>query len=323
MAPTADTSAAVDEAVDEAKDASDAVDNAETDEDKVKAAEDYEAKVDTAADAAADDVKAIRDDVNAVSADDCLAGSSADLCDLAEQIFNAAVADVDDAKLALDTANKELKLADKTSDNYKVKKAAVDSAMKDLQKKTETLKEKRDDFKTTVAKGSRGSGPAAEKKDDNTVVIAVVVVVVVLIIAVGIVVVVLKGNQAGGGGGGERAVVSFENPMYDQAKLPAPQSEAQASAGYQDVAAGGGGLYSEPAAMEGAYQDVGPGGGEDFGGFGGATGGSGYMDVAGAAPGAGGGGYMDVAPNAPGAGSAGYMDVGGIDDYDDDGEEDV
>eukprot|EP00729_Bicosta_minor_P015032 gene15032-35103_t len=135
---------------------------------------------------------------------------------------------------------------------------------------------------------------------------------------------------AGGGGGGGAAaggVVSFENPMYDDAKgqtnpTYAQAGGAQGQSGYMDVPAGG--------APEGGsgYMDVSPnaggGGTSGYMDVGGAQdqGGAGYMDVS---PNAGGAGYMDVSPNA--GGSSGYMDVGGAGDggYMDgsDGEEDV
>jgi hypothetical protein len=147
---------------------------------------------------------------------------------------------------------------------------------------------------------------AADKKsDDNTPIIAAVVVVVVLLIAVVIVVIVLKGKKTdGSNGGADRAVVSFENPMYDGVKpsggAPPPQGGATASSGYQDVGANNNGLYSEPS----GYMDVAPNG-QVEGGGGGQT------------------GYMDVAPNTGGAGGAGgYMDVAPTYD-DEDGEEDV
>lgn len=131
----------------------------------------------------------------------------------------------------------------------------------------------------------------------------------VLVAAIAVVV-VQKGKGGGSGGGdGQRAVVSFENPMYDTVK----QGQGGAPAAPAE------GFYAEPGAdATSGYQDVGPA----TGGFDGAQQSTGYMDVGGAGDGgAGGGGYMDVAPNA--GGSSGYMDVGGADNYDDDGEEDV
>merc|ERR1711908_26254 len=119
--------------------------------------------------------------------------------------------------------------------------------------------------------------------------------------------------------GADRSVVSFENPMYDDAgKLQKVAGKANPS-------------YAEPSAQAtGGYQDVGP-----------ASAGGGYMDVnpnyqPGAPSSGGNPGYMDVAPNAP-AGTGGYMDVnpqangggymdvaaGGAQTYDDEDEEDV
>lgn len=156
--------------------------------------------------------------------------------------------------------------------------------------------------------------PAGKSGGNSSVVIAVVVVILLLVIAAAFVYV----KKAGGGGGGGAAaggVVSFENPMYDDAKgqtnpTYAQAGGAQGQSGYMDVPAGG--------APEGGsgYMDVSPNAG------GGGT--SGYMDVGGAQD-QGGAGYMDVSPNA--GGSSGYMDVGGAGDggYMDgsDGEEDV
>jgi hypothetical protein len=141
------------------------------------------------------------------------------------------------------------------------------------------------------------------------IIIAVVIVVIVIAVAVVVVVVMKKKGGGGGGGsgeGGERAVVSFENPMYDQAP-----KDGKAPGGSAPAAEG---MYAEPAATDG-YQDVSPNAGGEFGGFDdGAAGSSGYMDVGGGG-GGGSSGYMDVS----GQQQSGYMDVGGGDD--DDGED--
>jgi hypothetical protein len=176
---------------------------------------------------------------------------------------------------------------------------------------TETTKttttEEEDDDDDTPAPNPEQSGSAGKKKGGTTGIIVAVVIVLLVVIAGAIFYV----KRAGGGGGaaGTGGVVSFENPMYDDAKgqsNPTYAQGGQGQSGYMDVPAGG-----APAGGAG-YMDVSPNTG----------GGAGYMDVS---PNAGGGaGYMDVSPNA--GGSSGYMDVGGAEGgYMDgsDGEEDV
>lgn len=230
---------------------------------------------------------------------------------------SSATQDVAAKNKALADSVADLKNTDKTDPGYAAKVNAAETAKKNLQASIKTLGNaitSQEGMTIVVAKSSNSKPKEGGSDDNNTIVIAIVIVVIVLVIAVGIVIVVLKGKDKGGG---ERAVVSFENPMYDQAKAAPQQNPNMATTGYNDVPAGG--LYSEPQENFGGFQDN-------------AQGGSGYMDVAGAPP-AGGNGYMDVAGAPAGGnaymdvaptGNAGYMDVGaGDDDYDDDGEEDV
>lgn len=169
-----------------------------------------------------------------------------------------------------------------------------------------------DGGKTTTADDDYGddgvtdSSTSDKKKDDgsSTIIIAVVIIFVIIIIIIVAAVVVIKKN---GGAPGDRSVVSFENPMYDNAGRPK-----------QNPAAGQEGAYAQPQVQSGGYQDVQPNAGYTQDGTysepfdNGQAASSGYMDVGGATAGGGGGntGYMDVAPNQIALG-----------DDDDDGED--
>lgn len=221
--------------------------------------------------------------------------------------------DADDAKATLTATNAELKSANVDDEDYAKLVDAVISANQNYKNKQVALSDAITKANKDPAIGASKDTTDEKDGDDDsssssTVIIAVVIVVVVLVAAIAVVVVMKSSGGGGSGGDGQRAVVSFENPMYDTVKqgqggAPPPPAE---------------GFYAEPGAdATSGYQDVGP----NNDGFDGAQGSTGYMDVGGMGDGGGAGeGYMDVAPNQQ---TGGYMDVGGADNYDDDGEEDV
>eukprot|EP00039_Didymoeca_costata_P017943 m.331460 g.331460 ORF g.331460 m.331460 type:complete len:494 (+) comp16734_c0_seq1:78-1559(+) len=136
---------------------------------------------------------------------------------------------------------------------------------------------------TAGGDGTVSGSKSGDDSNNNTLIIVIVIVVVILVVAVIAAVVIIKKK---GSEPSDRSVVSFENPMYD------------------DANAGRGGAPQQQSA--GGYQDVGPAsGGDDF-----------YDDPEEAMGGGGGNtGYMDVAPQS---GDTGYMDVNPTDNFNDD-----